>query len=507
MKKITLALVLVCAALLVAACSGPTDDYGEKASVTISIPGAQAVRWAGPSAIPADIRHTLFIWTDFPGTLDYGSPDKIILLEDNITNHASKVFSGDVASGTTITKQVPIGRVHFAVIARTNTNDFFAYAYKAQDIGAGSNEVKLEMQQMEYCLAAAVSSMTIPSVPAGYGSPYPSVNFTITNYGTGYTGNLSVTSVSNPAFTVDITPSLPLSLAPGASATVEVIADPGLTAGTHTDTITISAANGPSVDLNVSFKVNIDSASASAIDAFEAWLNALPTGTTSSYSLNVSDLGGDSYSGGSVGYILRAHNTKLVDLNLSGISAIPDFAFWTCTNLAGITIPNSVQSIGNSAFMNCKGLTGIIIPDSVESIGNNAFFGCDILSSVTLPTNSNFTSIEIDAFTRCIGLTGITIPSNVTSIGQTAFESSGLTSIVIPDTVTTIGLGAFASCTGLISVEFVGATITGLDSYAFGIPGLPNYIGDLYTRYTNSNPAIGGAGTYTRSSGSLSWSK
>ena len=36
----------------------------------------------------------------------------------------------------------------------------------------------------------------------------------------------------------------------------------------------------------------------------------------------------------------------------------------------------SVTSIGNSAFYGCSGLTSVTIPNSVTSIGNYAFMGC-----------------------------------------------------------------------------------------------------------------------------------
>ena len=122
-----------------------------------------------------------------------------------------------------------------------------------------------------------------------------------------------------------------------------------------------------------------------------------------------------------------------------------------------ITIPpeidgKSVTSIGYKAFWNCTGLTSITIPDSVTSIGSDAFGYCTGLTSITI--GNGVTSIRDGAFTYCIGLTSITIGNSVTSIGNSAFYGcSGLTSIIIPNSVTSIKNSAFNRCTGLTSIN------------------------------------------------------
>ncbi|MEE0916663.1 MAG: leucine-rich repeat domain-containing protein, partial [Alistipes sp.] len=61
---------------------------------------------------------------------------------------------------------------------------------------------------------------------------------------------------------------------------------------------------------------------------------------------------------------------------------IGDSAFWYCSSLTSVTIPNSVTEIGDSAFWYCSSLTSVTIPNSVTTIGNYAFFDCSSLKSV-----------------------------------------------------------------------------------------------------------------------------
>ncbi|MEG1835099.1 MAG: leucine-rich repeat domain-containing protein, partial [Oscillospiraceae bacterium] len=66
-----------------------------------------------------------------------------------------------------------------------------------------------------------------------------------------------------------------------------------------------------------------------------------------------------------------------------GTSAFEGYsAFEGCTGLKGVTIPNSVTSIGDSAFNGCTGLTSVTIPNSVTSIGDSAFRGCTGLTVI-----------------------------------------------------------------------------------------------------------------------------
>ena len=82
-----------------------------------------------------------------------------------------------------------------------------------------------------------------------------------------------------------------------------------------------------------------------------------------------------------------------------GVRIICDEAFYYCTSLSSLVIPNSVTSIGDSAFCGCRSLTDIVIPDSVTSIGNCAFDGCESLTDIVIP--NSVTRIGSCAFRDC----------------------------------------------------------------------------------------------------------
>ena len=93
-----------------------------------------------------------------------------------------------------------------------------------------------------------------------------------------------------------------------------------------------------------------------------------------------------------------------------GITEIGNYAFYNCTNLTSITIPNSVTSIGSYAFQDCQDLTSITIGNGVTSIGTLAFAGCTSLTSITIP--SSVTSIGNGAFDGCPNLKTIYVPED-----------------------------------------------------------------------------------------------
>jgi len=141
----------------------------------------------------------------------------------------------------------------------------------------------------------------------------------------------------------------------------------------------------------------------------------------------------------------------------TNVTSIGIEAFYYCSSLSSVTIPNSVTSIGNGAFGYCN-LTSVTIPNSVTNIEDYAFYQCTRLTNVTIP--NSVTNIGNDMFDCCYSLTSVTIPNSVTSIGNEAFYyCSSLTSITIPNSVTRIGEEGFGMCLSLTNV-MIGTNVT-----------------------------------------------
>lgn len=176
-----------------------------------------------------------------------------------------------------------------------------------------------------------------------------------------------------------------------------------------------------------------------------------------------------------------------------GITGIGEYAFYQCTGLTSISIPNSVKAIGSNAFgevpninysgtasgskwgadnlnryaegklvyldsskktliSSCKGISGeVVIPNSVTKIEKKAFENRCGITDITI--SGNVTNIGDNAFAGCTGLKSLVVPDNVMVIGEKAFYGcSGLKGVELSLNLESIGEEAFCKCTGVTSI-------------------------------------------------------
>lgn len=137
----------------------------------------------------------------------------------------------------------------------------------------------------------------------------------------------------------------------------------------------------------------------------------------------------------------------------TGLSTIPYEAFWACSQLWKIKLPDSISIIEGRAFGSCTALTNIEIPANVteiqrtafemckslrkvelnnklEIIGKSCFSMCDSLKSVDL-SNTKIYNISDGAFASCDKLSFVYLGSSTQSIGKDAFRNCSISELYI----------------------------------------------------------------------------
>ena len=184
------------------------------------------------------------------------------------------------------------------------------------------------------------------------------------------------------------------------------------------------------------------------------------------------------------------------------LSSIGEQAFYGCTALTQVTIPERVTIIGNKAFWNCPALQTVnynaVNCTSMQSGGSHSVFssngsggapalkrvvigsevqripayafkdGVDIYPGVTI--RSSVTAIGAHAFENCSSITALSFQnnSNLATIGEYAFKDCSALNraLNLPNSVETVGNYAFNGCSSIPSLT-IGADMKTIGAYAF----------------------------------------
>ncbi len=171
-----------------------------------------------------------------------------------------------------------------------------------------------------------------------------------------------------------------------------------------------------------------------------------------------------------------------------GTVGISRYAFYCCSALRKISVPNSVKVIGKGAFYGCSSLESVTLPDTLKRIEDYTFYSCSRLVMTSLPPMLQ--EIGRSAFYKCGTVENyaadtdndvLTLPSGLTYIGDFAFfgcgyrradaiagitETAGIDEIVIGSDVEYIGRCAFLGFASLKKVTIDSALMIGEKAFA-----------------------------------------
>ena len=123
---------------------------------------------------------------------------------------------------------------------------------------------------------------------------------------------------------------------------------------------------------------------------------------------------------------------------------IGDRAFYECTKVKTLKLPEGLLEIGEKAFQGLWRVPFLKIPSTVVDIGKGAFSGMGSLSIMSIP--SSLKIIREETFLECYSLLEVNIPSSVKEIRSNAFKGcSGLSNVYLSKT-TKVATDAFSGC-------------------------------------------------------------
>ena len=151
----------------------------------------------------------------------------------------------------------------------------------------------------------------------------------------------------------------------------------------------------------------------------------------------------------------------------SSVETIGWGIFEYCDQLKTIKFHEGLKSIGNDAFHGCTALENLKLPDGLVELGA-AFYQCTGLKSVEIPNSVTTAKYGYSGvFTGCTSLESVTIGSGLSEIPAAMFSGcTSLRSVNLSNGLTSIGLSAFAGCTNLVSIAFP-SSLVHINSNAF----------------------------------------
>ena len=119
-------------------------------------------------------------------------------------------------------------------------------------------------------------------------------------------------------------------------------------------------------------------------------------------------------------------NVIIQEKDGQGVEYIGTYAFYGCSNLQTINLPDTITTIGGSCFRYCTKINNVKLPSNLKTLNGQTFSGCTNLQNIELPQNLESLNSESLAGTS---ITKIKLPKNLSNIGNAALSISTLQEI------------------------------------------------------------------------------
>ena len=178
----------------------------------------------------------------------------------------------------------------------------------------------------------------------------------------------------------------------------------------------------------------------------------------------------------SIGNYSFAFTTSLKAIDLpEGLTTINTAAF-NASGIEEIVMPSTLSVIGDGAFYYALALHSVTFNEGLENICREAFYGCSSLKEIIIPdsvtsisrysvTSAGSTSSNYYTFAYCTSLERVVLGSNVTKIGKYTFYGCSSLKEIEWGGVTALYGYAFAAC-GFEELTLP-EQITSFNTYAF----------------------------------------
>ena len=190
-----------------------------------------------------------------------------------------------------------------------------------------------------------------------------------------------------------------------------------------------------------------------------------------------------------------------------GVTTLCWFAFASCSSLQYLELPNSLTTIEEHAMLGCNSITEFYVPRNLVNIAYNAFvsfqnvryYSCsplnpkyravdgllyskDMTKLVAYPAASPATRFDVPSYVtelydyclhNCDNLTEVNIHEGVTALGMNIFsDCDNIESIYIPDGVTRMGVTLVSGCKKLSYIHLPASADSILSSFFYNCPAL-----------------------------------